>query len=651
MNIKTYIEVSLKCPTAIPKIFIVKIKKRLYSYLNRKNLIVYQRQYKSIDDSVNLFWFSSLKINNKNLIKEKDIKHILEDAEKIIKGQLDYLDIYMAPNNIEWKRDYKTGYLWKDVSYQRLNVYNKPLDVDVKTVWDLNRMHHLVRLAQAWVITGEEKYIKRILCDVKTWIDDNPVGYGVNWANAMEVAIRASNIAVAYYLIKESLIITDDFKNKIYFLMESHGKYIFNNLEWFPGKNGNHYLADLCGLIYISVLFPNIKNSRKWFSFAIKELEKEIILQVLPDGANFEASISYHKLVLEMLMFTYALLISNNYFVPRVIEDKIKAMVKFTEGYIKGDGNAPQIGDNDSGHFLMLFPRSSLDHSYLIDIASILFDDCLPFGKGNRYKEVFWINPKKDIFFEVKRNEKSVAFKETGIYVMKGKNIYCAISCGSVGQRGNGGHSHNDKLSIELSIDDKDFIVDPGTYVYTSNIDWRNYFRSTAVHNTLTINNSEQNNFVYNNIFRLDDQTNCKCSLWESTDEYDKFSGYHSGYLERFNLIHYRSIFHNKRNGKLYFRDRIKNLGEGKEYEIRLNLTFHPLVKVYSISSNAIELINGNTIVGITFQSSNAFKLNLNDCWYSPKYGKKFITKSLSLITRHNKDSYIDWKVEKKNNA
>ena len=423
MNIKNYIEVSLKCPTVIPKIFIVKIKKRLYSYLNRKNLIFYQQHYRSIDDSVNLFWFSGLKIKNKSLIKEKDIQYILDDAERIIKGQLDYLDIYIDPNNIEWKKDYKTGYLWRDMSYHRLNVYNKPKDVDVKTVWELNRMHHLVRLAQAWVITGEAKYLQRIIRDVETWLDDNPVGYGVNWANAMEVAIRASNIAVAYYLIKDSSIITDNFKNKIYFLMESHGKYIYNNLEWFPGKNGNHYLADLCGLIYISVLFPNIKNSRKWISFAVKELEKEITLQVLPDGANFEASISYHKFVLEMLMFTFALLKSNNYFVPKVIEDKIRAMVKFTEGYIKGNGTAPQIGDNDSGHFLILFPRDSLDHSYLIDIAAILFDDCLPFGNGNRYKEVFWINPKKDIFLDEKRDVKSIAFKDTGIYVMKSKDI------------------------------------------------------------------------------------------------------------------------------------------------------------------------------------------------------------------------------------
>ena len=52
------------------------------------------------------------------------------------------------------------------------------------------------------------------------------------------------------------------------------------------------------------------------------------------------------------------------------------------------------------------------------------------------------------------------------------------------------GHAHCDLLSFELSVDGKPAIVNSGTYAYQSEL--RSYFRSTAAHNTATINDEEQ---------------------------------------------------------------------------------------------------------------------------------------------------------------
>ncbi|MBL0050206.1 MAG: heparinase II/III family protein [Bacteroidetes bacterium] len=74
------------------------------------------------------------------------------------------------------------------------------------------------------------------------------------------------------------------------------------------------------------------------------------------------------------------------------------------------------------------------------------------------------------------------------------------------------GHTHSDKLSIELQVDGVDILLDPGTYIYTPLPNARNAFRAVANHNTLVVNNEEQN-WWYDGkkgLFKMMKQTNCE---------------------------------------------------------------------------------------------------------------------------------------------
>ena len=82
-----------------------------------------------------------------------------------------------------------------------------------------------------------------------------------------------------------------------------------------------------------------------------------------------------------------------------------------------------------------------------------------------------------------------------GVYIFKSPHLYMTVRCGEVGQKGNGGHAHNDQLSITLRIDGVDLIRDPGTYLYTPLPEERNRFRSTRVHFTIQKGGEEQNPF------------------------------------------------------------------------------------------------------------------------------------------------------------
>lgn len=73
-------------------------------------------------------------------------------------------------------------------------------------------------------------------------------------------------------------------------------------------------------------------------------------------------------------------------------------------------------------------------------------------------------------------------FPDFGLYVFKSSRLYLAIRCGAVGRRGCGGHNHNDQLSLELMVDGRTWVADPGTYVYTSLPEVRNRYRSVYAH-------------------------------------------------------------------------------------------------------------------------------------------------------------------------
>jgi hypothetical protein len=136
-------------------------------------------------------------------------------------------------------------------------------------------------------------------------------------------------------------------------------------------------------------------------------------------------------------------------------------------------------------------------------------------------------NDKWDLLSEKSiRNLKSAAFKNSGWYACKYNNekrglfFSLNIICGPNRQSGKGGHAHNDKLSFSLDINDDKIFVDPGTYLYTPLESLRNEFRSTLSHNTVAVDNAQQNRFVPDNSFILVDEAKAKVKKLSDTDKY-----------------------------------------------------------------------------------------------------------------------------------
>ena len=164
---------------------------------------------------------------------------------------------------------------------------------------------------------------------------------------------------------------------------------------------------------------------------------------------------------------------------------------------ISGTTNQQCFGSRSSGR-----PEAPgiLEHAGLpgnMKIKEFAFHPSALWLFGEHGKDTWNLLSEKSI-----KNLKSAAFKDSGWYACKCNNeesglfFSLNIICGPNGQSNKGGHAHNDKLSFSLDINDDKIFVDPGTYLYTPLENLRNEFRSTFSHNTVTVDNAQQNRFV-----------------------------------------------------------------------------------------------------------------------------------------------------------
>lgn len=171
---------------------------------------------------------------------------------------------------------------------------------------------------------------------------------------------------------------------------------------------------------------------------------------------------------------------------------------------------------------------------------------------------------------------------------MRGGSHYLLASNGIVGTRGFGNHKHNDLLSFEFHPSGIPLIVDPGSYVYTSDFGARNRFRCTASHNTLQVDGREQNEMNPEWIFRLFETSHAEHVAFSETPQCVEYRGRHHGY-ERFDppVTHERTIRLSKADGSLTIVDVLTGRGE---HDLRWHFHLAPGVDAAPDGESAIRL-------------------------------------------------------------
>lgn len=566
-------------------------------------------------------------INHTEIVKDIDKQKIIARADKICKHIYNFLGTGDIDSGhlINWHCDFKTNYCWSaNKPFKRVEIpYGK---ADIKIPWELSRFQEAVMLGQAYGLTGDEKYATEFIDQITDWIERNPAGKGVNWQCAMEVAIRACNWIAGYYFFKNSPQITAVFLTRFLKSIYQHARHIAFNLEYSPQLTTNHYLSNLVGLVYVGTAFPEFREAAQWRTFGLSQLKKEMNKQVLPDGCSFEGSTSYHRLALELFFYpTWLTVVNSKKFAGQNYAEvarkvfgndytvRLYRMFEAVLFLLKPNGMIPQIGDNDSGRLHIFHERNVLDHRYLLAYGAIFFnEDKFKIEEFGLTPEALWVfgQAGKDAWDTLKSRSlcdlPSRVFEAAGWTIMRSGKNYLLISAGKIGQGGFGGHDHNDRLSLEWQVNGEDVIVDPGTYVYTSEPQARNQFRATSFHNTVMIDQKEQNRFSPRpeGLFNLSYDIQPKILRWET----NKYSDVFLGEIKRYGgikpaITHQRKFFWVKGNPHiLTITDSF--IGEGKH---SLEWNFH-----FPAALEKRLVISGQKMLW-----------ELEETFFSPAYGEK----------------------------
>jgi hypothetical protein len=585
---------------------------------------------------------------------------IISAADSVCKHTFDLLGsspVYLG-DKIDWHVDFITGHRFnRHQYYVDIRPAPYPGGYDIKVPWELSRCQHFAWLGQAYWFTNDEKYAQEFVDQVGDWIARNPWPWGVNWTCTMDVSIRVVNWLWGYHFFLQSPRLSERFVVAFYKSLLQHGRHIYRNLENQGDVTGNHYLSNLVGLIYLGNLCPKFNEASAWREFGLRELENEMFKQVYPDGVNFEASTSYHRLTLEMFLSVTILAQRNGHQFGAGYLTRLEKMVEFVMHLTKPDGTSPLIGDNDNGrlHRLKVWnppEREWVDFRYLLAIGAVIFRrQDFAIAAQDQWEEAIWLLGEEVLAVRQSTQDQQVpylqlmsqSFPDAGLYVMRHDKCYLAVNVSPNGQNGNGGHAHNDSLSIEYFGHGQTWLIDPGAYVYTADYQERNRFRSTAFHNTVVVDGQEQSTLsVHHNVFQLARPKPPILRRWLTNDKFDLFTGEHSGYTRlRPPIIHRRTIFFDKLRGIWLIHDQM--VGDD-QYSPTTYFHLAPNLNVTITDHAKNAIIVGNqehaTLTFVALTASNG-QPHIESGSYSPGYGSRVQTTRLRWDWGHHNKEFI----------
>jgi len=150
-------------------------------------------------------------------------KRVVSLADEIRAHRFRILGLILdVGGNIDWLRDTVHGKSFGLAYFRRIPYLDFERAGDHKIIWELNRHQHMVILAQAFLFTGREEFLREIEHQLKTWWAQNPFLRGMNWCSALEVAFRALSWMWTDHLVGKELRSRAQMVESLY----QHGRYL-----------------------------------------------------------------------------------------------------------------------------------------------------------------------------------------------------------------------------------------------------------------------------------------------------------------------------------------------------------------------------------------------------------------------------------------
>jgi hypothetical protein len=474
-----------------------------------------------------------------------------ERADRIVAGEYDLLAyrglrfdqpavtaLPAPPGLPEWHLDPVNGrrapkLFWSTVPYL------DPECGDHKIIWELNRHQHWLALGRAFWLTDDRRYRDRCLAELASWLEANPPLVGVNWASMLELAFRSISWLWAINLFVEAPVSHDretasssrrgddtPWLVDLLVALDRQLAQVERNLSHYFSPN-THLLGEALALYVAGRALPELAASARRAATGRRILLQEIGRQIGADGGHCERSTHYHRYTLDF----YALALIS----ARQTGDD-EAAARFEDAVVRlgaaarlladDNGRVPHIGDDDAGALTPMTGREPDDMRDSLAVAAALVNRP-EFQIGETPEEALWLLGPQSAISNQHFAIPSAALPETGYFVSRAAGHHMVIDGGPHGYQ-NAGHAHADALSLTFAVRGVPLLIDPGTACYTTDAAMRDRMRSSALHNTLTLDERSQS--VSSGPFHWSHVANGQVHRWRTHEGFDYFDGSHDGY-------------------------------------------------------------------------------------------------------------------------
>ena len=383
---------------------------------------------------------------------------------------------------------------------------------DVKYVWEINRLQFLVPLAAEVLLADNRAALAAIEAALASWHAANPPFRGVGWASGIEVALRSISLLVVTSLAGDRLSPA---------AQRQLGEILAASRFWLPrfpsrfSSANNHLVAELAGEYLLGLGFGAEPQATR------AALIAEIDRQILSDGSGAEQTPTYAAFTVELaLLSAFAARAAGTPF-PETFDNRISAFAGFVDSL--GEPT-PNLGDDDEGRVLTLGDEPDYARSVAAAIAGFLGIAGIAQAPGDLRAAIFGTPPSVSV-----APAGLTSFAEGGLSVWRGPLAGHAATLtfdhGPLGYLSISAHGHADALSLTLALDGHPVLVDPGTWLYGSGGKWRDWFRGTPAHNTLSLYGHNQSRIA--GAFNWSDKASSRWlgPLQASNDGYHKLFG------------------------------------------------------------------------------------------------------------------------------
>lgn len=361
---------------------------------------------------------------------------------------------HWRPEPAVWHEAPDTGKRWPldffgDIPYRPGNLFG-----DVRLAWEPARLQQLVGLARI-VRAGETALCARAATMLEnqllSWCEANPPLRGIHYISAMECGLRVLAVCHALDLARGHLFRPHAVWTALVGLVQSHAELIADRLSLYSSA-GNHTIAEAAGLVYAGTLFPELSGAAVWRRDGLALLEQEAERQILLDGGGAEQAFGYLRGVRDLYALVAALLRRRDESLPPRLEAAADRATAFLAAMTGATGRLPAIGDDDGGRALapLALPAASPARPVTVYDAA-------------GYALVHDAKADARLLFDF----------------------------GPLGLPPSYGHGHADALSVVFTAGGRELLIDPGSGGY-ADLPWRDYFRSTRAHNTVTVDQRDQ---------------------------------------------------------------------------------------------------------------------------------------------------------------